>query len=329
MFVTGPDVVKTVTHEEVTHEELGGAVTHTTKSGVADCAFENDVETLMMTRRLVNYLPGSNREKPPVWPTEDPADRDSVARHAHPGQPEQTLRHQGADPEGRRRGRVLRDPARSREEHRRRVRAHGGRAGRHRREPAARARRVPRHQELDQGRAVRALATASTSRSSPSSTCPASCRDGAGIRRDHQARREALFAYAEATVPKVTVITRKAYGGAYDVMSSKHLRGDVNFAWPSAEIAVAGPKARWRSSSARTWGSAEDRRAHRGVPAEVRQPVHRRAPRLHRRRDHAARDAAADLPVAGDAEGQAARQPVAQARQHPAWRFRAICSRRS
>src|SRR5690349_7615923 len=75
MFVTGPDVVKTVTHEEVTHEELGGAVTHTTKSGVADSAFENDVEALMMTRRLVNYLPGSNREKPPVWPTDDPAER--------------------------------------------------------------------------------------------------------------------------------------------------------------------------------------------------------------------------------------------------------------
>ena len=98
-----------------------------------------------------------------------------------------------------------------------------------------------------------------------------------------------LFAFAEATVPKVTVITRKAYGGAYDVMSSKHLRGDVNYAWPSAEIAVMGPRARSRSSSAATSATRQDRGAHRGIPREVRQPLRRRPPRLHRRRDHAAR----------------------------------------
>ena len=195
MFVTGPDVVKTVTHEEVTHEELGGAVTHTTKSGVADCAFENDVETLMMTRRLVNYLPGSNREKPPRLAHRRPGrPRDRLARHARSRPPEQALRHQGADPQGRRRGRLLRDPARAREEHRRRLRAHGRRAGRHRREPAAGARRLPRHQELDQGRALRALLRLlqhPDHHLRRRARLPAG--DRAGVRRHHQARREAAL----------------------------------------------------------------------------------------------------------------------------------------
>ncbi len=128
-----------------------------------------------------------------------------------------------------------------------------------------------------------------------------------------------LYAYAECTVPKITVITRKAYGGAYDVMSSKHLRGDVNFAWPSAEIAVMGPK-----------GAVEIIfREEKNDPAKLaaREAEYREKfanpfiagpPRLHRRRDHAARDAQADLPQPRDAARQAARQSVAQARQHSA-----------
>ena len=101
-----------------------------------------------------------------------------------------------------------------------------------------------------------------------------------------------LYAYAEATVPKVTLITRKAYGGAYDVMASKHLRGDVNFAWPSAEIAVMGPKGAVEIIFREDIGDADKiAAAHRGVPAEIRQPVHRRQPRLHRRCDHAAQHA--------------------------------------
>ena len=113
MFVTGPDVVKTVTHETVTQEELGGARhPHARSSGVADLAFENDVEALLELRRFVDFLPASNREPPPPRPTADPADRDrAVARHAGPGQSEQALRHEGADPEGRRRGRFLRAAA--------------------------------------------------------------------------------------------------------------------------------------------------------------------------------------------------------------------------
>ena len=130
-----------------------------------------------------------------------------------------------------------------------------------------------------------------------------------------------LYAYAEGTVPKVTVITRKAYGGAYDVMSSKHLRGDVNFAWPTAEIAVMGPKGAVEIIFRQDIGDAgQDRRAHRGIPQEIRQSVHRRPPWLHRRRDHAPRHPQAHLPLAGDAAGQGTRKSVAQARQHSAVR---------
>ena len=142
---------------------------------------------------------------------------------------------------------------------------------------------------------------------------PGTAQEYGGIIR-HGAKL--LYAFAEGTVPKVTVITRKAYGGAYDVMSSKHLRGDVNFAWPTAEIAVMGPKGAveiiFRKEAARP---GRDRRAHRGVPAEVRQPLHRRAPRLHRRRDPAAQHAHADLPLAGDAAGQETGKSLAQARR--------------
>jgi acetyl-CoA carboxylase carboxyltransferase component len=128
-----------------------------------------------------------------------------------------------------------------------------------------------------------------------------------------------LYAYAEATVPKVTVITRKAYGGAYDVMASKHLRGDVNFAWPSAEIAVMGPKGAVEIIFRKDIGdpAARSRRAPRST-GEIRQPVHRRRPRLHRRRHHAARHPGARLPLLRHAAQQGAEEPVAQARQHSA-----------
>ena len=153
-----------------------------------------------------------------------------------------------------------------------------------------------------------------------------------------------LYAFAEATVPKVTVITRKAYGGAYDVMSSKHLRGDVNLAWPSAEIAVMGPKGaveiifrgdigdkkkiadvaaeddldRALHLPPGPRGSGKDRGTHRRVSQEIRQPLHRRPPRLHRRRDHAARHARQALPLAPHAARQAPRKPLEEARQYPA-----------
>ncbi len=114
MYVTGPDVVKTVTNEVVSHEDLGGARVHASKSGVADGAFENDLEALTQVRRLIDFLPLSNREKPPVRDSYDDPDRDEASpRHPGPGQSEQALRHQGADPEDGRRGRLLRDRRRT------------------------------------------------------------------------------------------------------------------------------------------------------------------------------------------------------------------------
>ena len=177
MFVTGPEVVKTVTHEEVSAEDLGGALTHTTKSGVADLAFENDVDALAMLRRFFNYLPLNNREKAPSRPLRRPGRPDRpLARHPGAGQPEQALRHEGADPEDGRRRRLLRAPARAREEHRHRLRPDGRRRSSASSPtsrwcwPAASTSRA-----RSRRRASSASATPSTSRSSPSSTCPASC----------------------------------------------------------------------------------------------------------------------------------------------------------
>ena len=158
MFVTGPDVVKTVTNETVTAEELGGARVHTTRSGVADGAFENDVEALLQIRRLLDFLPLNNEAGVPEWPTHDDIERiepslDSLI----PDKPEPALRHQGADREGRRRGRLLRDPGGVRQEHRHGLRPRRGPHGRLRRQPADGARGRARQRRLAQGRTLRAL----------------------------------------------------------------------------------------------------------------------------------------------------------------------------
>ena len=245
MFVTGPEVVKTVTHEQVTAEELGGAVTHSTKSGVADSRVRERRRSAR-DGAAAGELPARAQPGKGAGAPHDRQRRPArlFARHAGAGQSEQGLRHQGTDPQGRRRHRLLRAAARSREEHRDRFRPHGRGDGRHRRQPAAGAGRLPRHQERDQGCALRALLRCLQHsdhhlRRRARASCPGTAQEYGGIIK-HGAKL--LYAYAEATVPKVTLITRKAYGGAYDVMSSKHLRGDVNFAWPSAEIAVMGPK---------------------------------------------------------------------------------------
>jgi len=244
MFVTGPEVVRTVTHEEVTREELGGAVTHATRSGVADCAFENDVEALAMTRRLMSYLPGSNREQPPAWPTDDPADREIASLDtlvpASPNKPYdiKELVLKVAD-EG--------EFFEIQPEHAKNIvvgfaRMAGAPVGVVANQPLVLAGCLDIKSAVKGARFVRFCDCFNI----PIITfvdvpgfLPGTAQEHGGIIR-HGAKL--LFAYAEATVPKVTVITRKAYGGAYDVMSSKHLRGDVNLAWPSAEIAVMGPK---------------------------------------------------------------------------------------
>ncbi|MBL8444563.1 MAG: acyl-CoA carboxylase subunit beta, partial [Zoogloeaceae bacterium] len=244
MFVTGPEVVKTVTHEEVTAEELGGAVTHNTKSGVADLAFENDVEALMMTRRLVGYLPSSNREKPPAIPAIDPADRldhslDTLVP-ANPNQPYdmKELIVKMVD-DG--------DFFELQPDYAKNIiigfaRMEGSPIGIVANQPLVLAGCLDIKSSIKAARFVRfcdAFNIPVVTLVDVPGFMPGTSQEYGGIIK-HGAKL--LYAYAECTVPKVTLITRKAYGGAYDVMSSKHLRGDVNFAWPSAEIAVMGPK---------------------------------------------------------------------------------------
>ena len=244
MFVTGPEVVKTVTHEEVTHEELGGAITHSTKSGVADRAFENDVEALAMVRRFINYLPANNRTPPPHRPTPDPADRPEPSLDTlvprDPTKPydtkELTLK-------------IVDDtdffeiqPENAKNIITGFARMEGYPVGIVANQPLVLAGCLDIKSSIKAARFVRFCDCFNI----PIITLvdvpgflPGTAQEYGGIIK-HGAKL--LYAYAEATVPKVTLITRKAYGGAYDVMASKHLRGDVNIAWPSAEIAVMGPK---------------------------------------------------------------------------------------
>jgi propionyl-CoA carboxylase beta chain len=244
MFVTGPDVVKTVTHEAVTHEELGGAVTHSTRSGVADLAFENDVEALRELRRFIDFLPASSREGPPSRPSRDPADRDEMSLDtlvpADPTKPydiKELIEKVADDGEFFElqpgyAGNIVIGFARM----------DGRTVGIVANQPMVLAGCLDISSSIKGARFVRFCDCFNI----PIVTfvdvpgfLPGTAQEYGGIIK-HGAKL--LFAYAEATVPKVTVITRKAYGGAYDVMSSKHLRGDVNLAWPTAEIAVMGPK---------------------------------------------------------------------------------------
>ena len=244
MFVTGPDVVKTVTHEVVTAEELGGAVTHTSKSGVADLAFENDVEALLQLRRFMDFLPESNREKPPTRLTLDPPDRVEMSLDtlvpANPNKPYdmKELIHKIVD-DG--------DFFELQPDYAKNIligfgRMGGSTVGFVANQPMVLAGCLDISSSIKAARFVRfcdAFNIPIVTLVDVPGFLPGTAQEYNGIIK-HGAKL--LFAFAEATVPKVTVITRKAYGGAYDVMSSKHLRGDINYAWPSAEIAVMGPK---------------------------------------------------------------------------------------
>ena len=244
MFVTGPDVVKTVTHETVTHEELGGAITHTTRSGVADLAFENDVEALLESRRFVDFLPSSNRAPAAARKASDPRDRvepslDTLVP-ANPNKPYDMKELIGKvvddgdffELQPNYAGNILIGFARM----------EGTTIGIVANQPMVLAGCL----DIDSARKGARFVRFCDCFNIPIVTfvdvpgfLPGTAQEYGAIIK-HGAKL--LFAFAEATVPKVTLITRKAYGGAYDVMSSKHLRGDVNFAWPSAEIAVMGPK---------------------------------------------------------------------------------------
>src|SRR5690606_23914290 len=238
MFVTGPDVVKTVTNELVTQEELGGAVTHTTRTGVADVAFENDIEALMAARDFITLLPSSNRSGVPELPSEDPWDRieeslDTLipANSNQPYDMHELIRkvldegeffdiapNHGANIVcgfGRIEGRTVGVVAN---------------------QPMVLAGVLDINASRKAARFVRfcdAFEIPIVTFVDVPGFLPGTAQEHNGIIK-HGAKL--LFAYAEATVPKITVITRKAYGGAYDVMASKHLRGDLNYAWPTAEI---------------------------------------------------------------------------------------------
>jgi len=244
MFVTGPDVVKTVTNEVVTQEELGGAITHTTKSSVADLAFENDIETLLATRDFFDYLPLSNREHVPFRPTEDPYDRldhsldTLIPDNANKPYDMKELINKVVD-EG--------DFFELQPAHAGNIiigfgRIEGRTVGIVANQPMVLAGVLDINSSKKAARFVRfcdAFDIPIVTFVDVPGFLPGVAQEYNGIIK-HGAKL--LFAYAEATVPKITVITRKAYGGAYDVMSSKHLRGDFNYAWPTAEIAVMGAK---------------------------------------------------------------------------------------
>ena len=243
MFITGPDVVKTVTGEEPTFEELGGAMSHSTKSGVAQFAADDEDTCIEDTRYLFSFLPQNNLETPPrVLPTDDPLRADPELDSIVPDNPNKPYDMRD-DPADRRRRRVLRGPRALREEHRLRLLAAGRLRRRRRRQPAGAAAGVL---DIDSSeKAARFVRTCDAFNipiitfSDVPGFLPGTAQEWGGIIR-HGAKL--LYAYTEATVPKITIITRKAYGGAYDVMASKHMLADFNFAWPTAEVAVMGPE---------------------------------------------------------------------------------------
>jgi propionyl-CoA carboxylase beta chain len=244
MYVTGPEVVKTVTHESVSHEELGGAETHSTRSGVADGSFDNDVEALIGVRRFFDYLPSNNREKAPRWSSEDSVERVEPSLDTlvpdNPNKPYDIselifkLVDNGDffELQPNFAGNIVIGLSRM----------GGGAVGIVANQPAVLAGCLDIQSSIKAARFVRfcdAFNIPIVTLVDVPGFLPGTTQEYGGIIK-HGAKL--LYAYAECTVPKITVITRKAYGGAYDVMASKHLRGDINFAWPTAEIAVMGPK---------------------------------------------------------------------------------------
>src|SRR6187431_1290828 len=270
MFVTGPDVIKTVTHEEVTKEELGGAMTHNATSGVAHFAVADDRECLRLIRELLSYLPGNNVDGPPRIETSDPIDREDEALDrlvpASPNQPYDMLDLIHA----------ITDEGAFLEVHRHYAKniivgfaRLGGRSvGIVANQPAHLAGTLDIDASVKAARFVRfcdAFNIALVTIEDVPGFLPGTVQEFGGIIR-HGAKL--LYAFAEATVPKVTLITRKAYGGAYCVMSSKHLRTDVNLAWPGAEIAVMGPEGAVNILYKREIDKAADPQAARAARVE-------------------------------------------------------------
>jgi len=244
MFVTGPNVVKTVTHEDVTFEELGGADVHATASGVAHFSADNEVEALETIRKLLSYIPSNNREDPPRLDSDDPVDREDADLETlvpeNPNKPYEMrdVIHRIVDygefleVHEHYAGNILVGFARM----------DGRSVGIVANQPAQLAGVLDINSSLKGARFIRfcdAFNIPLITFVDVPGFLPGLEQEHGGIIK-HGAKL--LYAFCEATVPRLTIITRKAYGGAYDVMNSKHIRGDVNLAWPTAEIAVMGPK---------------------------------------------------------------------------------------
>ena len=245
MFITGPDVIKTVTHEEVTKDQLGGAMTHNETSGVAHFLAHDDAECLSMVRELLSFVPSNNLDEPPRKACTDPVDRaDAALDKIVPAQSNlpydmKDVIHAVVDD-----GYFFRSAGALREKYCRRICAAGWAqsVGIVANQPAMLAGTLDINASVKGARFVRFCDCFNiplvTFEDVPG-FLPGTAQEYGGIIK-HGAKL--LYAFAEATVPKVTVITRKAYGGAYCVMASKHIRTDVNYAWPTAEIAVMGPE---------------------------------------------------------------------------------------
>ena len=244
MFVTGPNVVKTVTHEKVTSEELGGAMVHSSKSGVSHFACENEADAITKLKHLLEYIPQNNLEDPPFADCTDPLDReDEQLNHIVPENPNQPYDIKDVI-------NAVVDSGSFLEVHEEFAQnivvgfAHlGGRSiGIIANQPAVLAGVLDINSSIKGARFIRfcdAFNIPILTFEDVPGFLPGVDQEHGGIIKNGA---KLLYAYCEATVPKVTVITRKAYGGAYDVMNSKHVRGDMNYAWPTAEIAVMGPK---------------------------------------------------------------------------------------
>lgn len=244
MFVTGPKVVKTVTHEDLTSEELGGPEVHASKSGVAHFVAANDVDALELAAKLLSYLPANNAEDPPLLITNDPEDRiDESLNYVVPENPNQPYDMKLVITKIADNGEFL-------EVHKDWaeniivgfIRLAGKSIGVIANQPAVMAGVLDINSSKKAGRFIRfcdAFNIPILTFEDVPGFMPGAAQEWNGIISNGA---KLLYAYCEATVPKVTVITRKAYGGAYDVMNSKHIRGDFNFAWPTAELAVMGAK---------------------------------------------------------------------------------------
>ena len=270
MFITGPDVIRAVTHEEVTKEELGGALTHSSKSGVSHFTAEDDAHALGLIRRLLSFLPQNNHEDPPRRPTDDPPDRREVALNGivpdNPNKPydiKQVIR-------------LIVDDGDFFEVHEHWARnivvgfarLDGRPVGIVANQPAYLAGVL----DIDASRKGARFVRFCDAFNIPLVTFEDVPGFLPGVSQEHGGiivhGAKLLYAYAEATVPKMTVITRKAYGGAYCVMASKHLRTDVNLAWPTAEIAVMGAEGAVEILYRRELQAAEDPEAFKKQKVE-------------------------------------------------------------